>query len=143
MNAVRAHAERWVPSHLRHTYPADFTLFLFSVGMAVWYFPPHMDLSTLAFLAATTTAVLLFFGWLLNSAAFTRAGAIVGAGTWIAQFVYLLSAWPFADLTRWKFSAALLCSAGMVNLAVGVWRLLLPDRGARGPWWLTHPRPSP
>lgn len=129
---------RWVPPHLRRTYPADFTLFLALLGLMAWYTPPNTWQSAFIVGSAGAGAVFLFVGWLFDAPSQTRTGALVSTAVWAAQLAYSLSIplvdtiGPFADL------AVTLSCLAFINLSVGVWALLLPAE-RRGRWWVTRP----
>jgi len=109
-----------VPPHLRRTYPADFTLFLSSIVLALFYLPPSNPASAALVVAGGVAALLLLFGWGADSHVATRNGAALSFGMWTGQFVYLLWVGPH-DLTGPAYTAFLLSAIGSANLGLGVW----------------------
>lgn len=109
-----------VPPHLRRTYPADFTLFLSSIVLALFYLPPSNPAAGILVAAGLTAAALLLAGWAVDSPRATSNGAALSFGMWLGQLVYLLY-FGTGTMSGTAYAAFVLSAVGSANLGLGVW----------------------
>jgi hypothetical protein len=113
---------RFVPFHLRRTYPADFSVFLGLVALAVtegWNDEGLVNVAShIIGVAAAIAAILLVAGWLWDSRRMTYEGAWLAVGVWTAELVEAAITHDVYSPVWWF---VVLISISMVNLAVGVW----------------------
>jgi hypothetical protein len=105
---------------LRRTYPADFTLFLSSIVLALFYLPPSNPVAGILAASGLTAGMLLLAGWAVDSPRTTSNGAVLSFGIWVGQLIYLLYFGP-GTMSGTAYAAFLLSAVGSANLALGVW----------------------
>lgn len=135
-----------VPSRLLRVYPVDFTLFIASIALVVRTVGAPTVAQAIIAGAGIAGAILLFIGWVANSLWHTKNGAAVLAATWSGQLAYLIVFYGQQGAANdFREVANLLFAVGVLNLAIGLWALLLPvekEEAQRegGDWWLTRRR---
>ena len=135
-DALARFTRRMTPPHLWDTYPVDFTVFLSAIGLCVRFLGANGVPQAILSGFAMAGAVLLFWGWLRDAPQTTRRGAAVMIATWAGQLTFLSLTFGTNAPNDFREAANLILGFAFLNLSVGLWWLLLPQRERKGRWWL-------